>query len=356
MADKNNCPMVKLQHKVPRKYLEAWCGTDGRLFTLRRGGNLFSCSVTKVDAQKYFYQFEFLSIDELEFLFRLLTDWLGFPLEYVQQRITLMMGSVILNRIISGACPDRSEFELYVEQASRMGAISASFANIARMAWVSKNAGVEINADEALKVDAFVKNGGEKILCKIEEDAWSALDLAVGGQVCRINENSELKWHHAKYMVYQTMRGDKFIALAKNGFRGFPPSGFTERVASYMRYFMAEKLMDSLHQKMSEVNFRLIENTTDEEFLTSDNPIFDPLLSPGHTSSLNKWAFFFPVSPRRALLLIGNEAESKYARFLNPSIDEVVELNCRLCDSCVSQIHATHSAILEKNVYRQRLT
>ena len=356
MADKHDSPVVKSQHKVPRKYLEAWCSADGKLFTFRRGGNLFSCSVMKIEAEGYFYRFENLSIDELEFLFRLLTDCLGLPLEYVQQRMTIMIGPVILSRILSGACQDRSEFELCMERASHMGAISAEFVDLARMAWVSKNTGVRINADEALMIDAFVKNGGEEILCKIEDDAWPALDLAVGGQVDRINENGELKWHLAKYMVYQTMRGNKFGALSKKTFHGLQSGESTERVAAYMRWFMAEKIEYGLCPKMSEVRFRLIENTTEEEFLTGDNPVFDPVLSHGHTSSLNKWAFFFPVSPRRALLLIGNEAESKYARFLNPSIDEVVELNCRLCDSCVSQIHATHSAILEKNVYRQRLT
>ncbi len=354
MTDTHNSPVVKLQHKVPRKYLEAWCNADGKLFTFRRDGKLFSCCAKKVDAHGRFYRFEYLAIGELEFLVRSLVEGLGFTIEYVQQRMTVMIGPVILNRIVSGACQDRSEFELYIERASQMGAIAAEFAGIARMAWISKNAEVRIDADEALKIDAFVKNGGEKIMCEIEDDAWSALDLAAGGQVDCINENSKHKWHLAKYMVYQTMRGDKFVALSKNIFRGLPSSESAGRVASYVRYFTAEKVLDCLWQKLSEVSFRLIENTTEEEFLTGDNPVFDPVLSYGRAVHLNEWAFYFPISPRRALLLIGNDAESKYTRFLNPSIAEVMELNCRLCDSCVSQIHATHPAILDKNIYRQR--
>ena len=354
MNDKTcDSPVVKSQHKVPRKYLAAWCNADGELFTLRKGGKVFSCGVEGVEAENYFYQFKKLSIEELGDVFRCATTAVDgiMSVENVQVFLQDTAGSAFINNILSGKCSDRTEFESYMERACQIGAFSAEFSARAWNVWSRKNAGLELESNE---VDRYVKNGGEMLMCKIENDAWPALNLAVDGLVEKINENGALKWHLAKYMVCQTMRGDKFVELFNKIFRRLLSGGGTGCIASYLRYFSAERVLRSLRQKMSEVSFRLIENTTEEEFLTGDNPVFRPASSQGGEFHLNEWAFCFPVSPRRALLLMENGAESKYARFLKPSSNEVVELNRFLCDSCVSQIHATHSAILEKDVYKQR--
>lgn len=351
VTEKNkNGSLVKSQHKVSRKYLAAWCDAEGMLFTLRKDGKMFSCGVEGVEAENYFYQFKNLSIDELEDVFRCanrVADGI-MSVENVQVLLQETAGSAIINNILSGQCLGRAEFESYMERAYQMGAFSAEFVAFARKVWSWKNAALELEANE---VDRYVKNGGEMLMCEIENEAWPALNLAVAGQVEEINENDALKWHLAKYMVYQTMRGDKFVELFKKIFHGLP-SG--KNIASYLRYFTAERVLCYLRQKLSDVSFRLVENTTAEEFLTGDNPVFDPMLNPSRAPRLGEWAFYFPVSPRRALLLIGNGAESKYTRFLKPSLKEVVELNCRLCEVCVGQIHATHSATLEKDIYRQR--
>ena len=350
MTKKNdNGSLVKSQHKVPRKYLAAWCNAEGVLFTLRKDGKMFSCGVEGVEAENYFYQFEKLSIEELAGVFRCVTAVADgiMSVENVQVLLQDTAGSVIINNILSGQCLDRAEFESYMERACRIGAFSAEFASFSQKVWSWKNAGLK---HELREIDRYVKNGGEKLMCEIENEAWPALDLAVAGQVEKINEEAELKWHFAKYLVYQTMRGDKFVELFKKIFHGLFVGN---HIASYVRYFAAERVLCYLRQKLSDVSFRLIENTTAEEFLTGDNPVFDPMLNRGYTPRLGEWAFYFPVSPRRALLLIGNGAESKYARFLKPSSNEVVELNRLLCDSCVSQIHATHSTILERDVYKQ---
>lgn len=351
MTKKNdNGSLVKSQHKVPRKYLAQWCNAEGKLFTLRKDGKIFSCGVKGVEAEDYFYKFKRLSIEELGDVFRFATTAVDgiMSVESVQMLLQYTTGSAIISNILSGQCRDRAEFESYMEHACQMGAFSAEFASFAQKVLSCKNAGLKL---EPREIDRYVKNGGEMLMCEIEDKAWPALDLAVAGQVEKINEDAELKWHFAKYLVYQTMRGDKFVELFKKIFHGLLAGS---RIASYLRYFTAERVLCYLRQKLSDVSFRLIENTTEEEFLTGDNPVFDPMLNPDRVPRLEEWAFYFPVSPRRALLLIGNGAESKYARFLKPSSNEMVELNRILCDSCVSQIHATHSAFLERDVYRQR--
>ena len=349
----DNGSLVKSQHKVPRKYLAQWSNAEGVLFTLRKGGKMFACGVEGVESENYFYQFKNLSIDELEDVFRCATKAVDGieSVENVQVFLQDTAGFAFINNILSGQCPDRAEFESYMERACQIGVFSAEFSALAWNVWSRKNAGLELESNE---VDRYVKNGGEMLMCEIEDKAWPALDLAVAGQVEKINEDAELKWHFAKYMVYQTVRGDKFVGLFNKSFHRLLSGGATGRTASYLRYFSAERLSCFLRQRISEMSFRLIENTTEEEFLTGDNPVFCPASSKGGEFRLDEWAFCFPVSPRRALLLIGNGAESKYARFLKPSSDEVVELNRLLCDSCVSQIHATHSTILERDVYRQR--
>ena len=343
-----NSPAVKSQHKVPRKYLKAWCDCSGTLYTLRRDGKLFSCGVEGIEAENYYYQFEDLSIDELRFLFHFASakQGLNIPVGHVRLFMQAMVGSAILNSILSGARSDSSEFELYMQQASQLGAFPSEFVNIARMAWMCKYVGMKFDSDAMLVFDRIVKNGGEKLMCLIEDNAWHALDLALEGNVCEINESKDLKWHLAKYMVYQMMRGDKIREIFNEEGRSLPKESLI-RVASYLRYFMSEVVLNSLEQHLSNMNIRLVENSTTEEFLTGDNPVFNLDCSMPPV----EFTLFLPISPRRAIVLVDQNIEEKYTDILSPTIDKVRELNRRLCNGCISQIHASHRDVLANQTY-----
>lgn len=349
--DVDNGQVVIHQHKVPRKYLSAWCCDAGALHTLRCDGKEFSCGAEGVEAENSYYHFVDLTKEELRFLFRFVTqgNFLGMPVKEVQLRMDTLVGTALLNGIVAGMRSDRSEFDAYMKEASSLNVFSSEFMQTVWAVWSFNHLGLPLREAYKQQLDRVVMNGGESLLCEIENAAWHALDLAVIGRVQEINSNKDLKESLARYMVYQMMRGD---VLPKT----FGEDGHTlskeslVRVASYVRYFLADALWVGLARRLDSMNFWLIENSTTEEFITGDNPVFnlDRSMPP------SEFTLYFPVSPSRAVLLVSQSVESKYTRFLRPSIDDVKELNCRLCDACISQIHASRKDTFSRNAYRPR--
>lgn len=327
---------VKSQHKVPRKYLRAWENNDGKIVTLRKVGSPFYTVVENVETESWFYKFELLSELELRFLYKFVCDsrGLGFPVEIAMPMFQATVGSAIFNAITRHEIDSVSVFNSYVRMLSELRMFEDWFLETLVYVWHGVVTGVELDENSRNIISNIVKNGGEFLMCEVEDRAWPALELAIAGNSDLIETNTSHKASLVTYMVYQMFRGTKFVSIFNEDRTLSAESNV--KVGRYVRYFAAEMVLSNLIPRLGDYCFIPVENTTEIEFLTGDAPVVN-IAARNEPMSFD---LYFPVSPTKAVLLVSRDRLDK-CQWLEALRDEDAdELNRQICGNCVEQIHA----------------
>lgn len=339
---------VKSQHKVPRKYLRAWENKDGKIATLRKYGSPFYSAVENVEAESWFYQFELLSEQELGFLYNFVcgSHGFGFPAEIAVPMFQATLGSAIFNAITQHELDSVPLFNSYVRTLRELRMFEDWFLETLVYLWHGVVNGIELDDNSKKIISNIVRNGGEVLMCEVEDHALSALELAVAGNVDAIETNTDNKFAFVRYMVYQMVRGTKFVGIF-NEDRTLSASS-NVKVARYVRYFAAEMILQNLMPKLCDYHFVQLENTTEIEFLTGDAPVVN-IAAKEDPVSFN---LYFPVSPTRAVLLGLQHQLDKYPWIKAMGNENADKLNLQICDNCVDQIHARDERVFLRRGYK----
>lgn len=341
-----NGPITEAQHKVPRKYLHAWENADGKVFTVRKDGKCFPSAVKKIEASSYFYEFQYLNIEEA----RVLIEWARklLPKSLCDIQLQASLGSALLYHFMVGKVEAHTEWIEYIQMLSRKGVFESSFIEALSRVWLSRKLNIPSpHGVECEKCRKIVKNGWEPLLVAIEYNGWMGLDLALTGDVESINRDITIKMHLLKYIIFQMCRGDRFMRLI-NAPLGHLSGESMARIGSYMRALLPICILGNLEEEINRGRFVLLRNGF-KSFITGDCPVvnLDGRIPP--TSLL----LYFPVAPELALLFVPSNADEKhYKKFLDLDGDKVNQLNTILCGVCVEQIHANNPEILSEGDYR----
>ena len=97
--------------------------------------------------------------------------------------------------------------------------------------------------------------------------------------------------------------------------------------------------------------FLLVENSTDLEFITGDNPICN-LDAHDKSKFLD---LYFPISPSKAVFICDKDRVMLYPEMNRPTIQDVHNLNRKICGNSISQVFAKNRDTLHFGGYKPTL-
>lgn len=340
-------PVTISQHKVPRKYLSAWTDVNKKIYTQRKKGNVFSNVVEGVEAEKFFYKFQYLNQKEMEFTvswFRKLLDK-----ESANLHLQATLGTALLKAFLEDYDISETESRAYLQSLKRLGVFEEKYLDILDMAAFSKFVGINpLPEDEKKLLYKIVANGAEKLFCAIEDNAWNALDAARAGNISLLNQSREMKFHLMKYMIYQMFRGSKIFSASDFANEKFSKESLL-KIMSYVRYAMAIRVVMNSEAELDESEFILLRNSK-STFITGDSPVVN---LDDHVPAQN-FDIYFPISPDKALIYTLKSRRSLFEKYIQRDDACFNELNRLMCESCAEQVHSQSASILEDNGYAPR--
>jgi hypothetical protein len=248
------------QHYVPRFYLKTW-GENGKIWRLR-DGNIRHCSLRRVASEPYFYQVQNLEPADIYFL------------------------QEFINRLPEVSRPvHRNLLDLF----SKIDAI--------------KRAADPTQAHYPA-LDALACNFEENYHEKIENFFRPALDSMLAGNTNFYSDDKAVR-EFLYAICIQYMRTKKRREALIAGVKSPLPGVDIRRISNILCHILATQLGASLYVDRGKFRVLIIENHTDTPFITGDQPLINL-----HANLLEdnappeKFEFFYPLSPAKAMLLV----------------------------------------------------
>lgn len=343
--------IVMSQHYVQRAYLKAWTDEKGLIASADVKGKIFSTSVEGVSAENYFYSFQCLSLEEFKWLVDFITAKEGIAMDVKFAGIMLQatIGTAILNDVLNNEQANYDEIKRVVDYGSQRGVFEEIFCNMISHAIMIRRVGANLDQEHRELSERLCMNGAEKLMCEIENGAIEPLSF-VRTMKDNILRNKDFSFRLYKYMMYQIVRGPKFYK-AFEGSRGKLDASARRRIASYVRYFMAESFIYRLKDWYDTATFFILKNRLDKTanaFVTGDCPVIN--IASDTTKDLD---IYWPISPSCALLLTSKDRYDDYYKKRYGVLDfsAIDVLNRRICANCVRNVHALSGIQLKQNGY-----
>lgn len=282
------------QHSVPRFYLKPWT-QNGELYYLNRTtGRIRHCGVRGVANERLFYRLEKLTPEEVDLIKRGLIEPCREPLRSIQLNfLRLYMFAPTLKASVDVNCIDPKLRSLLEDQ----------IANAAEHYHKRIEDCLKPFIASMLKGDTNFYSDAKKVANFL---------YAISVQFTRTNR--------AKQAFDFKMSGK---------YGGCNP----QRIWNVASHILATSVGHSLYIDRQQFKLLLLDNDTDTPFITGDQPIIN-LDADLSSKPPNKLEYFYPLSPKKAMLLVENS---------NP-----------ICAGSVSQIAVNHyNVLIAKNSYEQ---
>lgn len=288
---------TRKQHYVWRKYLAPWT-TDGRVWC-RRKDAVFRTDLMNIAQERDFYSPSPLTaLDERFLRMEAAGTKIRANIEIVEEEIAL-----------------RRDMFAALEDAKRGG-----------------------DSKRIAEVEALVHNSEENYQAKIEHSGAELLDALVRGDIAWATDDAEWRefclFFATQYLrtkrVQEHIRANLESQAERLGYS-------VERVWPISRMIDTVRLAQGIHRNTSLV---LIESTDGLEFITGDQPTFNakaPAASPGAVPGEHE--FVYPVSPKRAALLIDGQPRSEPC-MRKAAHDEVQRYNQVIRNVSLEQVFA----------------
>ena len=343
--------IVASQHYVQRAYLRAWTDEKGLIASADVKGKIFSTSLEGVSAENYFYSFQCVSLEEFKWLVDFITaqEGIAMDVKFAGTMLQATVGTAILNEVLNNEQANYNEINKVVKCGLQRGVFEKIFCNMISHAIMIRGLGANLDREHRDLAERLCMNGAEKLMCEIENGAMEPLSF-VRTIKDNILRNKDFSFRLYKYMMYQIVRGPKFYK-AFEGSRGKLDVSARRRIASYIRYFMAESFIYRLKDWYDTETFFILENRLDKTanaFVTGDCPVIN--IASDTTKDLD---IYWPISPSRALLLTSKERYDDYYKKRYGVLDfsAVDVLNRRICANCVRNVHSLSDMQLKSNGY-----
>jgi len=263
---------VRRQHYVWRFYLTAWAENGN--FSCLRNGKVFSPQPHDIAVKRDFYRLQVMTPEDIEYLEKV---------------------------IIAPAAP-----HLKIQHIELL----SNFKNIAQSK-VFANSQKPNDVELCVQAEEAVNNAEERLHCLIEAAGEPFLRSLREGDASFFPNAENIKdFIHFLCVQYFRTKGliDKLLAQERRGLYSF------KRIQNVVRHIFALNVCDSIFKDRNIHHLILLENNTSIPFITSDQPIIN-IYSSCDGVPPDRLAFYYPVSPKRAMLLmdepIGNNATHK---------------------------------------------
>lgn len=251
----------KNQHYVFRAYLRPWSNKD-KIYCLREGRIFFS-NLMGVACERFFYKLQDLTPVEIDLIERLLIKDSPEYQKKVQREFLRV-------------------YSLIPQMKGRLeGRIDAALAS---------------------KMDELMVNAGEDLHEHIEKQLLIFLRLMLDGRTDFYQDDVQTAlFLHALCVQYTRTKQVREAMLSQVG--STVEGCDVHRLWSALSPLVAMNIGQSLYIERRDFKLVLIDNSTDTPFITADQPIIN-LHASFDRNRIDKLEFFYPLSPRKAMLLI----------------------------------------------------
>lgn len=300
----------KRQHYVFRAYLRPWSNKD-KIYCLR-DGKIFFSDLMGVACERFFYQLQDLTPVEIDFIERLLIK-------------------------------DSPEYQ---KKAQRE--FLAVYSLIPQM---KKRLEGRMDAALASRIDELMVNAGEDLHQLIEEQLLIFLRLMLDGHTDFYQDDAQAaQFLHTLCVQYTRTKQVREAMLSQFG--STVDGCDVHRLWSVLSPLVAMNIGQSLYIDRRDFKLVLLDNPTDTPFVTADQPIIN-LHASFDRNRIEKLEFFYPLSPRRAMLLL----EASNSRGGSPlSAISVDSYNILMAQNSYEQVFSNSEEYLNsiKNVIRSQ--
>jgi hypothetical protein len=260
----------KNQHYVFRAYLKPW-SEDEKVYCLREG-KIFPANLDGVACERFFYRLQDLTPEEVELIEKSLIEGASEPLKAIQ----------------------RNFLSLH------------SFAPR-----LKKQMSDDVDPTYVSTLERMIAEGHEDYHQHIEDRLLVFIRRMLAGETDFYSDDEQAaKFIYALCVQFTRTKQVREAAVAQIGadFRGCD----VRRVMSVLAPLMAMGIGQSLYRDRQQYKLLLIDNDTDTPFITADQPIIN-LQATRTGEPPEKLEFLYPLSPRKAMLLL--ESSSKRGGF-----------------------------------------
>ena len=350
MDNKTQHP-THLQHYVPQKYLKAWCDKDDRMF-LCQDGKIISNMVktTKVAGENFIYSLQDISLFELKFAIDML-ERIGLNTYSIQEIVKLVLMPIWFykNSNNSQSLKDLSDKIEYLKKKNYLDQETLELISnemiIQNLEHLGKIEDIAIRKKAHIFYEKVNKEGLEGLCQNVEGDFWPILDRIIANDK-EIFEDKEQYKRCIEYMMLQYFRTpllDKKLENIYKMINKAHPEYNLSNIKNFIKIGYFQKLYSYI---ASNSNYKLliIENNTNTDFLTSDQPIIN-LCSNVPTDYFD---LYFPVTPRKCIFLNQNDRIDCYPELICKSSDDIDTLNKKIISNSTRQIFSDSKELLYK--------
>lgn len=294
----------KRQHHVWKTYLRAW-EVNGRV-TCLMGGRLFATDPINLAVEGDFYKMVRLDDDDVTFIRKFVIDAATHP------------------------ATKRNHESLLQNLMAPARFVAAHRHNITNVD--------EVNA----ALDAFRTNALEDLHAGAESRFLPLLDRLYAEDIS-FYDDDELVIHFLHYICMQHMRTKGVKAATISTLKALNGVDLS-RTWDIISQMFSVNIGASLYRERRDRKLILLKNRTEIDFITGDQPALN-LSSKSEQKPPETLIYYYPVSPRLALLLTETDGKSPFKTDeLTPS--QVRYLNARIMRAANSQLYARSDVAL----------
>ncbi len=296
----------KKQHYVWRKYLRAWA-TNEKIACLR-DGVLFESNLEGVAQERYFYKLKELTSEDLNFIKVFAIDQARPHLQKLHKNFIKDYGLVFKLRERVEKVGSSPEIDKELDEAIH-------------------------NLEEELH-SGIETAGYDYLECVLKEDLSFYSDVDKSAQFLY-------------FLAVQYMRTKRMKQTVLNTIKKLNPSyeAQFERTWNLLSHVFAINIGASIYAERSKFNMILLKNNSPKEFITADQPVINSYVQDGIPTPPEKVEFYYPVSPRLAVLITEDEKKAGM-KCSDLNEDDVNIYNKLMVENSLEQLYATSPSIL----------
>lgn len=260
--------IVERQHYVWRRYLAAWCVGDTVWCSRFKEGKFFASNPINLAVERYFYELTDLTDDDIKFI------------------------QSFVNR---ATIPGLKELNTrWVEQYNLL----FNLVRLARTLHADK-------ADVQAQITTLLTQIEEQALAHVEGESTVFLDALIAGDVSFF-DNPDQASKFLIFLMQQYFRTKKIRDGTLNVSLPGVLNVDLERAWPVFRHVFATNVGAGLFARRATMKPCVVEAPDGMEFITGDQPIINTYAGQDPKAMVQRDEYFYPVSPRRALLLSEN--------------------------------------------------
>ena len=334
-----NPQITKDQHFVPSHFLGAWC-CDGMLWVSNRDFKLFPQKPENVAKERGIYSLEYMTADEFMTSF---SDIINLTRGLDPALLKTIMDGMVSNLLYREICDgqfSREEFSRIISFIVEKNLCSDAEVSLLKLVWTIYETGNVPNDIKHFCKKHFVE-GIEPFATNVEQIAYPLIEALRFGDSSFLDDPDKRESLFL-YISLQMFRVRKFTDIADH-YRLID-----SKTLKLSRIILVARTLDFLMRNWSNEEFCIVDNTTDLEFITGDDPISN-LDAHERPKFLD---LYFPISPNKAIFICTKDRVDLYPEMRKITTQYVHELNRKIAADSVFQVFAKNRETLHSGGYK----